>query len=191
MSKVIYFAQMATGPIKIGYTSNLRTRASNLSFGVPGGVEILCTIPGTPAVESWLHQKFTGLRISGEWFRPEACLLEFIEDARLNGGMVVPPALCDETPVPTKSKISNAEIVERIGFYLRRIAEPVRAGETISDQIVRVASIVGLSRTRVKDIWYGDARTIGAAEYIGVKEAFDTKIAATGAIGAAREKVTG
>jgi len=41
---------------------------------------VLLALPGSRAHESALHELFKAHRIEGEWFRPDAEILEFIAD---------------------------------------------------------------------------------------------------------------
>src|SRR3990167_10384974 len=133
----IYFAQMATGAIKIGFTTDLDKRHSNLSHGCPGGVTILTSFFGTPGAEAWLHRTFAAHRISGEWFEPTDDLLELINSARDIGNEIVPTEYRADGIEKRVALFQDEEIAERARFYLYRLAEPVRAGEHICSQIKR------------------------------------------------------
>lgn len=76
----IYFVQMRSpvGEIKIGLTRDLRARLNALQTGSPYPLRVLAALPGTEAEEHELHTRFADLRLSGEWFRPEPRLLEFV-----------------------------------------------------------------------------------------------------------------
>lgn len=77
---VVYFIQAESGgPIKIGYTSDIRTRVSSLSASSPTPLRVLATVPGGAAVERSLHLRFRRLRQHGEWFTPDADLIAYIE----------------------------------------------------------------------------------------------------------------
>ena len=77
---MIYFIQPeAGGPVKIGYASNLRNRASNIQTGTWIPLVVRCVMEGDIAVEKMIHAKFAELRIRGEWFAPEKQLLDFIK----------------------------------------------------------------------------------------------------------------
>lgn len=58
---------------KIGMTTNLRQRFSDLSFASPVPLRVVASnvvpLAGLAYAESWLHQKFADWRIKGEWFR--------------------------------------------------------------------------------------------------------------------------
>lgn len=68
---VVYFARIGD-LIKIGYTTNLRQRMSDL------GAKVLATMPGTMATEKAVHAKFGPLWERGELFRPGQELLDYI-----------------------------------------------------------------------------------------------------------------
>ena len=78
---VVYFVQSGDkhGPIKIGYADNGRSRVSALQTGNPDTLKVLAFIESTsPSMETELHARFAGLRLRGEWFRPEPELLDYI-----------------------------------------------------------------------------------------------------------------
>jgi hypothetical protein len=76
----LYFIQEEDhGPIKIGWTKNSpRVRLEDLQVGNPRPPHIVAMMPGTILDETRLHDRFRHLNIRGEWFRPEADLLDFI-----------------------------------------------------------------------------------------------------------------
>jgi hypothetical protein len=65
-----------------------------------------------------------------------------------------------ENPPPLSyvSSISEAQAL------VRRCAEPRPAGDQVKAAILRSSRRLGFLFTRTKDIWYGDARRIDAAE---------------------------
>lgn len=96
MTPVVYFAKsLGTGHIKIGRTAALRRRAGALAHLSPGGVEIVATTPGGADLERDLHQRFAEYRANGEWFRPEAPILETIQAIK-EGRFVTPPPRIEE-----------------------------------------------------------------------------------------------
>jgi hypothetical protein len=80
----VYFIQHGEGgDIKIGHTSrDPYGRMAALQTGTPLVLTLLATVPGGSKEEGELHEKFTALKVRGEWFRPEPPLLGFIEGAR-------------------------------------------------------------------------------------------------------------
>lgn len=61
--------------IKIGKTMKLGKRLSSFSYP---NIKVLATETGYTVREAQLHDKFQDLRVSGEWFRAESPLLEYI-----------------------------------------------------------------------------------------------------------------
>jgi hypothetical protein len=77
----VYFVQADSGDglIKIGTTSSrVEDRLRTMQTGSPVRLKVLGTVPGDSRVESQLHLMFSDIRMHGEWFRPEARLLEYI-----------------------------------------------------------------------------------------------------------------
>jgi len=77
---MIYFIQASDfGPVKIGYTDNdIQTRLTGLQVSSYEQLNLLGYIDGDLCVEMKLHEIFKSLRIRGEWFTPEPCLLKCI-----------------------------------------------------------------------------------------------------------------
>lgn len=82
----VYFLQAPTGgPVKIGYTVNLRMRVASLSAGQVDGLVVLATLPGNRLAEKEIHDRFAASRRhdeygtpAGEWFEPTQDLVDFI-----------------------------------------------------------------------------------------------------------------
>lgn len=78
----VYFVRSGeVGPIKIGMSRNVSSRVAELQSNSGERLTLLAVIetaePG--ATERDLHRRFSDLRLHGEWFRPEAHLMRFIE----------------------------------------------------------------------------------------------------------------
>ncbi|MGW5609790.1 hypothetical protein ACWEWI_27635 [Streptomyces sp. NPDC003753] len=91
---VVYFAIAPTytaggparsRPIKIGTTTQLRKRMRAIP-AVPLAVE-----PGDVVREAQLHRRFAELRQNGEWFRPAAELVVYINELRAADGLELLP----------------------------------------------------------------------------------------------------
>lgn len=79
----IYFIQGESGgPIKIGYTRDLKGRLNSLQTGYPDVLILLGAFPGNQDDEQRLHEEFSGCRIRGEWFRPVEQILEKIKNLK-------------------------------------------------------------------------------------------------------------
>src|ERR1700759_2607845 len=63
--------------------------------------------------------------------------------------------------------------LEEAGFLVRKCAEPCPAGDTVKAAIRRASQRLQLSFTRIKDIWYGDARRIDANEMDRLRQIAD------------------
>lgn len=80
---VVYFIQAELGgayigPIKIGYTQKLRNRLISMKMDNFHELKILKIIEGDRNKEKEIHQKFAGIRIKGEWFKPDQSLLSYV-----------------------------------------------------------------------------------------------------------------
>lgn len=75
----VYF--LTAGPfIKIGKTSgDPSARIRDLQTGCPYRIELAAFLPGGLEQEFSLHRRFAHLRTSGEWFRKEGALAEFVD----------------------------------------------------------------------------------------------------------------
>ena len=79
----IYFIQGESGgPIKIGYTQDLRARLNSLQTGHPDVLILLGAFPGNTGDERNLHEEYSDYRIRGEWFRPTEKILEKIKSLK-------------------------------------------------------------------------------------------------------------
>ena len=76
--KDVYFIQgCETQRIKIGISNNVDSRLKGIQSSEP--LKLLAVIKqGGKDLERRLHEKFEGLRVHGEWFRPDPQLLEYI-----------------------------------------------------------------------------------------------------------------
>lgn len=64
----LYFIGADDGPIKIGITSNPKSRLRTLQSGYPLKLKILALVPNASLQESVYHERFAELRMEGEWF---------------------------------------------------------------------------------------------------------------------------
>lgn len=76
---MIYFIQQnKNGPIKIGYTANLKQRMVAIQVCNHDKLMLLGTVGGERYIEKQIHQHLRFHYIGGEWFRPSAFVLEYI-----------------------------------------------------------------------------------------------------------------
>ena len=92
----IYFVlHEGTGHVKIGYSDSVKKRISQLQTGNPEKLRLLRVIDGGPKTEQWLHKRFSGFNVRGEWFA--------FHDEMLS---VVPPDFVGKTSPPPQKKES-------------------------------------------------------------------------------------
>lgn len=75
----VYFIQQGDGgSIKIGYSKNPAQRLASLQTGHSESLHMRAIAPGSMAQERALHDRFSHLRVSGEWFRPDEDLVAYM-----------------------------------------------------------------------------------------------------------------
>jgi hypothetical protein len=75
----VYFVQQGeNGPIKIGRASNVARRVRQIQVSNPAPLRLLASIDGDREME--MHERFMKSCISGEWFKPEDELLQFLRE---------------------------------------------------------------------------------------------------------------
>jgi hypothetical protein len=85
----IYFVQGESGgPIKIGHSIDPEKRIKELQTGYPDMLKLLFMIPGSEERERQVHKMLSKHRLNGEWFRPDAELLEKVQELTRNGGVL-------------------------------------------------------------------------------------------------------
>jgi Meiotically up-regulated gene 113 len=80
---IVYFIACGDELIKIGHTTNLRSRLRSLRTGTPKELRVLLVIPGTRDDEQELHRKFEAHRVRREWFSRCGPIMEFISSHRM------------------------------------------------------------------------------------------------------------
>jgi len=76
----IYFVQgKSGGAIKIGYTEYPESQIQVLQTGYPDVLTVLLLMEGTRKDKDTMLEKFSALRLNGEWFKPEAELIDWIK----------------------------------------------------------------------------------------------------------------
>jgi hypothetical protein len=76
----VYFIRCpANGLIRIGWTTkHPDARLKRLAVTSPVPLEAIASMPGDKTLEADLHDRFRGCWDHGEWFAPDADLMEFI-----------------------------------------------------------------------------------------------------------------
>jgi len=77
---VVYFIQRKSdNAIKIGHSGCLRARRSAIRVSIGEPIDILCAIDGGRPTEKTLHERFSDIRLGGEWFKNTTALLNYID----------------------------------------------------------------------------------------------------------------
>ena len=72
----VYFIRAGeAGPVKIGWAADVGDRCRQLQTGYPQPLQVIRVVDGTRALERWLHDRYAGLRLLGEWFQFSADML--------------------------------------------------------------------------------------------------------------------
>ena len=82
-TSVVYFVSGSNDRVKIGHTTNLKSRVRTLRTAHPDKLEIRLVLPGTREDEQELHRRFSDQHINGEWFRLDEVILDFIQTKRI------------------------------------------------------------------------------------------------------------
>jgi hypothetical protein len=77
--EVVYFIR-AGDAVKIGHTKNVPSRLRALATASAVRLQVLATVPGGRDREDREHQRWSHLRIRGEWFRADEGLLRYAQD---------------------------------------------------------------------------------------------------------------
>jgi len=82
---VVYFLQKGRRQvIKIGYSGDHEERRLNLQVATSDRLRLIATIPGNRAVEAVLHKRFREHKITGDWYRLEGSLAEYVAELKDN-----------------------------------------------------------------------------------------------------------
>lgn len=110
---MIYFAQPKNGgPIRIGTSNNVRRRAIVLGTAVPGGVDIITTIPGGVFREAILLELFKPLRVDRDWVQSCVITWRFLIEEAMGGDVKwLPPE--DDLPM----RDCGERIISLFGSY--------------------------------------------------------------------------
>lgn len=178
----IYFAvarTTPTGPVKIGYTTDLKARISGLSVGMPGGITVLATLPGGIETEQYLHERFAGCRRSGEWFDLTDELRQFIQDVQNKKPGLVPfvePGASTIRRSPAEIAADCvAEAKEILAFLLGQEFRGI--GDTIEASMHRLEMKHGIPFSISHRVRHRAMSDMLVSNYFVIKEAYDAELA--------------
>ena len=74
----VYFLR-ASNTVKIGFSTNLRSRLKSIRTGCPDEAKIVKIVRGGMKVEKSFHDRFAEYRTKGEWFELRGRLAKYLE----------------------------------------------------------------------------------------------------------------
>lgn len=82
----VYIIRAGTsGPIKVGYSTNIPARMRDLQTGAPRPLVLLHSEPGSYRTESAVHIALVEYRTRREWFKAHPRVMEFVATAKASG----------------------------------------------------------------------------------------------------------
>lgn len=126
--KVYFIRAGLSGPVKIGVTADLERRLLDLQCGNHEELHVIRTEPGSGAVEAWLHQRFDGRLIRGEWFHFHPTMLTIAIPA--------PEALV-ETPLARAIALvgGQSELARRIDVTQQQVWKWLQSGRPAPESV--------------------------------------------------------
>jgi hypothetical protein len=88
-----YFVQAGDfGPVKIGWTAGwVWDRIAEIQTGHPDELFLIhCIDDASVADEKRFHERFSNLRLKGEWFRFEGALADYVKENSAVDGVIFP-----------------------------------------------------------------------------------------------------
>lgn len=120
---VVYFIR-AGDFIKIGTTTDLKSRMQTIRTHCPFDLELLHTIPGSVNTEMRVQSRFRKLHVRGEWFRDDLAIRKYIA------------AGTDEDVMPEPNEEAQPEYDRELSDWLSRL---------LSERGITLASIQQLT----------------------------------------------
>lgn len=105
MRGYVYAIGNETGAVKIGFSLNPKSRLPFLRTGHPGKLTLLGFVPAFRSQEAEIHALLSRWRITGEWFRLEGAVRDFVKML----GMPSISPVCD-VPAPKLDVLSRQEV---------------------------------------------------------------------------------
>lgn len=139
--------------VKIGFSDELRRRVQAIISTVPVPVEFVGHMPGDRDMEKHLHDIFGASHFSGEWFVETPTMKAFFET------ILIPNMPAIETDKQQKRKAELSEI-KSVKARVRRVADARWPLLSKAEQVLEIATALGWTRSRTKDLFYGDPRMV-------------------------------
>lgn len=163
MKQFVYFLQSASGPIKIGFSSNPIARFSSIRTGTAENTRVLAVIEGDKAMEAGLHREFASARVRSEWFRPTPELLAKIASFK---------------SVSLKRHTSEPDSFTRAArYWVTRLEDDqaIERGTTVVSRRRELAAEAGVAPATFENLRRGRISALSAADYESIRLLFIRK----------------
>jgi hypothetical protein len=155
----VYFAHPSCGgPIKVGTSTNVLSRFQSISVWIPGGVDLIATIPGGRVREATLKALLAPWSVHLEWFKSCPEVWSIIVEATEKGDLPwLPPEDQIRSDVIAKSFGSRKIAAEVLGVcntditFSTSFAPPTVAGRFIAHQLTASLQVPSFLRRRRLD----------------------------------------
>jgi hypothetical protein len=153
--RAVYFIQEGSdGPIKIGVSSDLQTRMSQLQRWSSQPLKLLFSFPGDFADERYLHQKFQHFKVKGEYFSPATDIFDYIA-AHQKKDFDYSMISTEMAEYLKQQEASIQDVMKRVDSYLLEIGEVLKsAKEAVSDSTFTryVTQHLGMTEARAYNL---------------------------------------
>lgn len=139
--------------VKIGFSDNLRNRVQAIISTVPVPVEFVGHMPGDRDMEKHLHDIFGASHFSGEWFVETTAMTALFET------ILIPNMPQIETTKQQKRKAELSEM-KSVKAKVRLVANSRWPLLSKADQVLALASELNWTKSRTRDLFYGDPRMV-------------------------------
>lgn len=156
--------------IKIGFSSNVRSRVMAIINGLRGKGELLGYMPGDRSVEKHFHQMFAADREYGEWFCVSDKLLTVIET------MTTKEPQPDTLKASDRLQMQEERYAEEGAYFIRTFLDGITPGADVWPKLEASTSIPG---DRLRLIYDGQVCPITAGEYVVLRMMHDAALGMT------------
>ncbi len=171
----VYFIRRSTdasGPVKIGFTKHLPNRLRALYTATPGGVDLVAEIQGgTRALETHLHERFSHLRLSGEWFHSDDELDRLIAQIK-RAGTAAKNLFANAIEDAPSGSDQSAEVslaAKRAEYMLSHLTSQ---GASLMASYEEVGSRCSVGGNAIKHLVSGRAKQITVEKFTAINAAY-------------------
>lgn len=111
----VYFIRDESGLVKIGHARNPWQRLQDLQVASPTQLAIVRVVDGGQKTEKWLHKRFAGHHVRGEWFAFADEMLSVVPPDEL------PPPAPRRKDRPHQTGVESLREADRLGLLTPRM----------------------------------------------------------------------